>query len=179
MNTFTIVGCGDSAKGWVKRGIAIGSNDCEKFGQGVDHLILANHPAKFKQRLHTIKKSKAEIWCSSARVWKQIFPACRQIDRVTAFNQRIVGGFIYTSRTTPIMCLSMAVKMGAKEVIMWGVDMINHHAFRRGVKAGDQEIVVYKKFITAMRTQGINVYLGSHGTALDNFIPLWEPNIVP
>jgi len=171
---FTIVGCGDSAKSWTPIGTSIGSNDCEKWGRGVDHLILANHPGKFKNgRLNIIKRTKAQVHTTSRRLWQQNLPCCLQLNRVVSFNTRLLNGFIYTSSTTPIMCMSLAIRMGATELILWGVDMLNHHAYYQGSKLGNREIGVYHKFFQACTAKGIKVYLGAHGTAFDKTLPLW------
>lgn len=170
----TVVGCGDSAKHWIRRGIVIGSNDCEKWNKPVDILILANHPSKFKERLSTIKKSKAKVMTTSTKNWKPIFPNCEQITRTTSFNRKIVNGFIYTSQTTPIMCLSLAIKLGAREIILWGCDMISHKVFKRGTKKGDREISQYLKFFKDCERIGVKVYLGANNTAFDSYLPLYH-----
>lgn len=173
MSLFTVIGCGESARNWVRNGVVIGSNDCEKFGKPVDYLVLANAPNKFKDRLRTIKESKAKVLVTSKTAWNKVFPTCEQITRYTQFNTRITGGFIYTSRTTPIMCLSLAIRMGAKQIVMWGVDMVNHHAYRRGTKQGELEIAIYNKFIKQAGVQGIKIWRGAEGTVFDNTLPLW------
>jgi hypothetical protein len=171
---YTVVGCGDTAKDWVPNGVSIGSNDCEKFGRGVNYLVLANHPGKFKaDRIKTIKASKAKVLTTSQSKWKAIFPMCTQLQRVVAFNVRLIEGFVYTARTTPIMCVSLAIRMGATTVILWGVDMRTHHAYYEGSKRGNAEIALYKRFFAACKVAGVDIYLGSHGTAFDKVLPLW------
>ena len=174
MGTFTIVACGESAQGWTPRGTCIGSNDCEKFGQPVDILILANHPDKFKERINIIKKSKATVRSNTPQTWRKMFPNVEKISRMVFFHKRILPGFTYTSKTTPIMCISTAINMGAKEVILYGVDMLTHHSFRRGVKHGDFEIATYLKFFKEMERLGIKVFLGAKGSAFDNSLPIYE-----
>lgn len=173
MSLFTIVGCGDSAKNWQPNGVSIGSNDCEKFGKPVDYLVLANAPHRFKERLATIKKSKAKVMVTSKPAWQSIFPNCEQIYRTTAYNQRVLGGFIYTARTTPIMCFSLALRLGATEIIMWGVDMVNHKTYRLGTKQGDLEIATYKRFFEQAKKLGIKTWIGKGGTVFDSYLPTW------
>lgn len=171
---YTIVGCGDSATGWIPNGTSIGSNDCEKFGRGVDHLLLANHPGKFRsERLAVIKRTTAQVWCTSRGQWVGLLPLAQQLTRAVSFSGYIRAGFVYTSATTPIMCMSMAINKGARQLVLWGVDMITHHAYRKGTKYGDREIGVYEKFFAACRKIKVEVYIGSHGTAFDKSLPLW------
>lgn len=169
----TVVACGESAKNWIPRGKTIGSNDCEKFGKPVDILILANHPSKFKERLNTIKKSKAKVMTTSTKAWRPIFPTCELITRTTSFNRKIVKGFVYTSQTTPIMCLSLAIRLGATEIVMYGCDMQTHKVYNKGTKKGDREISTYLRFFYDCKRIGVNVWLGANGTAFDNVLPIY------
>lgn len=170
---FTIVGCGESARNWMPNGISIGSNDCEKFGKPVDYLILANIPRKFGDRLNTIKKTKAKVMVTSLNEWKQIFPNCEKIQRVTSFNKLIMKGYVQTSSTTPIMCMSMAVRMGAKTLILWGVDFLTHGSYRVGTKSGDREIEKYLRYFRACKEKGIEVYRGADGSVFDKVLPIY------
>ncbi len=169
---YTIVASGESASGWIPRGTCVGSNDCERFGKPVDILILVNKPGKFGERIHTIKKSKAKVLTNSVAQWKPYFPNCEKIQRLISFNKLILKNFIYSSKTSPIICLSLAIKMGATEIIMWGVDFMNHK-YNQGTKNGALEIDLYKRFFKQLELKGIKVYLGANGTAFDNFLPLW------
>jgi hypothetical protein len=174
---FTVVACGDSAKNWIPRGTSIGSNDCEKFGKPVDYLIVANSPVRFsKERMEIIKKSKAKFFSHDMKRWRTMFPNGEQLTKITFFNTRILPGYVYTSVTTPIMCVSMAIRMGAKEVVIWGMDMKSHHTYSEGTKKGDHEIMVYKKFFTECKRLGIKIWIGSLGTAFDGFLPVYPAN---
>lgn len=170
---FTVVASGESAQHFERHGTVIGSNDCEKWGKPVDILILVNSPHKFKERIHTIKKSKAKVLTNSVANWKPYFQNCEKISRLISFNKLILKNFVYSSQTTPIICLSLAIKMGAKEIIMWGVDFKNHAHFREGTKSGSREIDVYKRFFKECNRIGVKVYLGANNTAFDNTLPLW------
>lgn len=171
---FTVVASGESAKDWIPRGTCIGSNDVNKWGKEVDILILANHPGKFKERLNIIKKSKAKLLVTNVNAWKPIFQNCERIQRLISFNKLILKNFVYSSQTTPIICLSLAIKMGAKEIVLWGCDMLTHRVWRKGTKSGDREIEVYKRFFKQCEKIGVNVYLGANGTAFDSYLPLYE-----
>lgn len=77
------------------------------------------------------------------------------------------------SQTSPIIAISYAIKMGAKEIILYGVDFLNHRKWSRGTKSGDREIKVYCKFFAECERIGVKVYLGSNGTAFDLMLPLY------
>jgi len=170
----TVVACGDSAKGWIPRGTTIGSNDVLKWGTPVDYLILCNSPLKFKpERLSIIKKTKAKVLVTSVNHWKPIFPSCERIQKMTSFNKMIVKGFVQTSVTSPIMCLGLALRFGATEVIIYGVDFKNHSSYSQGTKRGDQEIEKYKRYFKEMNRLGVKVWRGADGSVFDNYLPLW------
>lgn len=171
--TYTVIASGDSAKDWVRRGTAIGVNDCLKFGRDTDILILVNAPGKFKERLNVIKKSKAKVLTNSVSMWKPYFPQCQKIERLISFNSKILKNFVYMSQTSPIIALSLAIKMGATEIIMWGVDFLTHKKWAKGTKAGDREVRVYEKFFKECERIGVKVYLGANGTAFDGVLPVY------
>lgn len=172
--TWTVIASGNSAKGWIPRGTVIGVNDCEKWGKPVDILILVNAPGKFNDRLNVIKKSKAKVLTNSVHMWKPYFPNCHKIERLISFNSKILKNFVYMSQTSPIIAISYAIKQGAKEIIIWGVDFLNHRKWSKGTKAGDREIKVYCKFFAECERIGVKVYLGSEGTAFDQSLPLYS-----
>jgi len=70
--------------------------------------------------------------------------------------------------------MSLAIRMGAKRLILWGVDMMSHHAYYQGSKRGDSEIALYKRFFVECKRIGVEVYLGAEGTAFDKTLPLWQ-----
>jgi hypothetical protein len=172
--TFTVVGCGNSAQNWVPNGPSIGCNDCEKFGNGVDYLVLVNSPNKFKHRINTILRTKAQVLTNMPGTWIKHFSKDRLTQiRLSPFVVRVRPGMIYSSGTTPIICMSVAIAKGATKIILWGVDMVNHQTFRIGVKKGDQEISVYRKFFKEVKLLGIEVFRGADGTCFDNDLSLW------
>lgn len=169
----TILGCGSSGKEWVRRGMVVGSNDCGKWGRPVDVLVLANSIHKFGDRIKTIKKHEGEVFATTQKYWKEVFPRVQGI-KYTAFVSHIRKGMIYSARTTPIICCSLAIKLGATELILYGVDMLNHKVFARGTKRGNHEIATYVNFFKACEKIGVKVFLGATGTAFDNNLPLYE-----
>jgi len=169
----TIVASGQSAEHWIRRGTVIGVNDCEKWGKPVDILILVNAPGKFKERLNIIKKSKAKVLTNSVSPWKPYFPNCEKIERLISFNKLILKNFVYHSQTSPIIAISYAIKQGAKEIILYGIDFVSHRIWRAGTKAGDREINVYKRFFKECERIDVNVWRGADGTAFDSVLPLY------
>lgn len=169
---YTVVASGDSAKNWIPRGTTIGVNDALKWGRDTDILILVNAPGKFKERLDIIKKSKAKVLTNSVNMWRPYFPNCQKIERLISFNAKILKNFVYMSQTSPIIAISYAIKQGAKEIILYGVDFVNHRKWSKGTKAGDREIKIYCKFFAECERIGVKICLGALETAFDDILPL-------
>jgi hypothetical protein len=172
----SIIGCGISAKGWFKVpcDLSIGVNDMLKFGHQPDQLVLINFERKFTHdRLKTILATKAKRVWTHTSTWKRHFPHADVI-KLTQFNGNVRNDLIYSSKTSPMVAISLAVKQGASEIIIWGVDMINHPAYRKATKHGDYEINQYLKFFQQLNKRGIKVYRGADNTAFDFVLPLYQ-----
>lgn len=178
----SIIGCGSSGKDWANAhcDLSIGVNDMYKFGYHPDWLVVVNMPSKFEgQRLRTIQQTQPTRFLThSIRAWAQKGVSKPEyIKNLTGFHTRVTmirQGFIYTSKTSPIVAMSLAFNEGAKEVILWGVDFKDHSKYREGTSAGNKEIAVYRKFIELLDKKGVKTYLGSSGSALEKWIPIYE-----
>jgi hypothetical protein len=184
----SIIGCGDSAKEWFKTpcDLSIGVNDCFKFGHHPDTLLIINSPVKFEptrkngynDRLHTIKKTKPKKFVTNDREsWKRYFPNAEEIV-LRPFHKYLRKDQICYSKTSPFVALSYAFKLGAKDIILWGVDMIDHHIYRKGTREGDFEMLEMLKFIALLNNEGVRVWIGNSQTAWNNYLRVWEPAIV-
>lgn len=173
--TTAIIGCGQSAQHWgeSKFDLSIGCNDAGKWGYSLDQLVIVNFKSKFdKTRLETILKTKAKVFIHTS-TWKKDIPSANTI-KLTLFNGKVRDGFIYHSKTSPFVAISLAVKQGANDIVLYGIDMLNHKAYRQGTRAGDYEIKTYLKFFEELKKQGVRVWLGTTGSCFDNVLPLFK-----
>lgn len=174
--TISIVACGSSAEGWNKvpcdRSISV--NDSWKWGHPTTDLLVANQPLKFPQhRLNIIKASIPKRFWSQLSSWSTYFPNMAHI-RLTSWD-----GHLYPERldtfshadTSPFIAISMAYKFGAKDIILWGVDMVDHHIYHAGNMQLKTEIKRYHAMIEALDKEGVKVWLGAPGSALN--LPVW------
>jgi hypothetical protein len=172
----SVIGCGQSAIEWYRTpcNLSIGCNDMLKFGHQPDQLVLVNFEHKFSpDRLKTILKTKAKVWTHTS-TWKKAFPNAEVI-RLTPFNGHVRQGLIYSLRTSPVVAISLAVKQGATDIVLFGVDFLNHKSIRTGTRAGDHEVKCYLKLFQRLNEKGINVHVGAAGSCFDNQLPLWQP----
>lgn len=176
----SIVACGSSAQDWhkVPCDLSIGVNDMMKFGAQPNQLVLINFQRKFdKQRLDTILKTRPDKVWTHTSTWQKHFSNAVVI-RLSTFNGYVRDGLIYSSKTSPMVAVSLAVRQGAKEIILWGIDMLTHRVYKKGTKEGDYEIKNYLKFFEEIRKRGIKVWRGADGSAFDLQLPLYEKVLV-
>lgn len=179
----SIVGCGDSAKEWFNTpcDFSVGVNDCVKFGHEVDYLVVVNSPSKFnpvqkngyQNRFKTITDSKPkQFFCHNSN-WRPYFPNAEML-AMRSFIGQYKKGRIYHTKTSPFVAITLAVNMGATELIIWGVDMINHHKFSEGKRDFNTELDYYRLLFEQLDNYGIKVWLGNDNTVLKQYLPLYK-----
>lgn len=174
MSTYTIVGCGESAKNWIPSGHSIGVNDSWKWGKPTDSLLCCNRPTNFNQdRLEVITKSTPKTFYTHKSNWAYAFPDWKKINMVCWYGT-LYRPQVYFSNTSPFIALSLAFHLGATEIIMWGCDMKDHKLWNYNNPETAKEVARYMELIKEMELQGCKVYLGTEGTAFDNLIPIYE-----
>lgn len=176
----SIVGCGQSASEWFKTpcDLSIGVNDMFKFGVHPDQLVIINFERKFtSDRLKTILSTRPKKVWTHTSTWTKHFTNAAVI-KLSPFNGYVRDGMIYSSKTSPIVALSLAVHQGATDIIIWGIDFISHAAYKKGTKQGDYEVKTYLRFFDQLEKRKIKVWRGADGTAFDLQLPLYEKVLV-
>jgi len=173
-----VVACGDSADGWhkVPCDLSIAVNDAFKWGHPADWLLVCNWPMKFtSHRLNIIKNSTPKQFFSSVDQWSTWFPNMVKI-RLSSWDGHLYKDrpdFFTSSHTSPIIAMSMAYKQGAKDIILWGVDFVDHGTFNPENPQTKTEVRTYKAMCEALKKEGVNVWLGAKGSLLEEFLPIW------
>lgn len=186
----SVIGCGDSAKEWFKTpcDLSIGVNDANKFGHEVNYLVVVNSPLKFfpsvknghVDRLKTITDSKPERFFCHSSNWKPYFPKYELLSMRT-----FIGSYrkdrIYSSKTSPFVAITLAASLGAKDIILFGVDMLNHERFSAQASPKNRpdfitELGYYRMLFEQLAQNGIKVWIGSENTVLKDILPLYESN---
>ena len=185
--TVSIVACGDSAKEWYKVpcDLSIGVNDCLKFGHEVNHLVVVNSPIKFHpmlkngyvDRLKIITNSKPQRFFCHDHRWKAYFPQAELLG-MRSYNGTIRPGRIYSSRTSPFVAITLAASLGAKDIILWGIDMLTHHTYKPGKKEFESEFFLYRSMFDELKKLGVNVWLGNNETVLKDHVPVYWASTV-
>lgn len=175
----SVVACGDTASEWhkVKCDLSIGVNDAFKFGYPTDYLLCCNWPQKFPaHRLNIIKASRPITFYSNVEQWRAFFPGMVKI-RLNSWD-----GHLYPTRrdefsssnSSPFIATSMAYKAGAKDIILWGVEFVNHAVLHKDNPQTKNELRMWKGLVAALNGEGVNVWLGKEGSLLEEFVPVWS-----
>lgn len=179
----SIIGCGNSAKEWFNtpRDLSIGVNDCFKFGYQVDYLMCLNAPWKFQarkengyqDRLSVIKQSKPQKFITCLEEWKKHFGDYAEMVNPRLFGKHLVKGNLYHAKTSPFCAMSYAFNLGAKDIILWGVDFLDHGTLKPGMRDTEFEIEEYVRFADLIEKQGTKVWIGNSDTALNKHFEVW------
>jgi hypothetical protein len=182
--TFTIVGCGDSSQNWTPNGYSIGVNDAFKFGKQTDALVICNRPSTFsKDRLDIILSSKPKDFYSHKSNWSEYFPNWKKV-RLHTWNGSLHdfrpsdGPTAYSSDTSPIIAITLAYNLGAKDIILWGVQFLDHHIFNTTNPNTKREVQAYAQVIACLKEKGVNVYLGTRPSALETYLEVYDERTV-
>jgi len=179
--TIHILACGSSAKNYKGQLPCIGVNDAGKWGYTIDHLLVLNEPNKFTaERLEVIKNTRAIFITNTPNQWVRVLG-----HNVDEFNsrkwsasnriQKISKNYLYHSKTSPFAAISLAYSWECDEIVLWGVDMVDHRTYSPKGSIGEftNEYNAFKTFSMALNDVGVKVYLGNEGSNL-KFLPIWS-----
>ena len=174
-----VIGCGESAARWNGQGFSIGVNDCFRYHK-TNYILCINAPNKFsRERLDIIKNSRPEKFFAHNMEWKQYQPNFEFIGEHKLkpfYSGHIDGKSIYYSKTSPFSAISLARNMGAKTIILWGVDFKTHRHYSPGSGYLKAELKSYEFFIESLERVGTKVYQGCEGSELK--LPVYEASRV-
>lgn len=170
----SVVAVGESGHDWHKtpHDYSIGVNDCQKWNHPVNELLIINSPKSFTPaRLETIKSTKFDKVLTHSGTWDNIFPQNERI-RLQSFSKHLKKGHVYSSKTSPFVALSLAFNLGAMDVILHGVDLVNHSAIKD--KLLNYEIRQIQNFTRMMADQGTKTWLAKDYGALTKILNVWN-----
>lgn len=173
--TVNIIACGESAKHYDGSGRSIGVNDACRFKQP-ETLVILNTPNQFTEdRMLWIKKTETkDIYSNTPSSWERVIGKS-----IEPFNSELwhkLGKYqhkLYHSKTSPFAAISLAAYQGYSDIIIWGVDFVNHKVYKPGNGHYMQEYDAYKSFVDQLSKVNINVWRGHNSGNLD-FIPVWQ-----
>lgn len=170
-DTCHILGLGPSIKHFKPDGnLTIGCNDIFRICP-VDFLIVVSvlpadrndivwrsRPKKLLSFLPAWASHPAYEYMGILHPWRQ--------DRKNPMNK----GMIYHSNNTPFIQASYAFNMGYKNIVLWGVDLMDHPLLRD--QALEKTWTDFKQLQAAFLENDCSMYLGSSGSVLS--LPPWS-----
>jgi len=179
MKTCFIIGCGETGKYMpvLDSVTVIGVNDAAKFGKPIDILLFINRPRHFNERselehltrLEVIKSTKPKkvVTLPSLLVeWSTWFTGNIELITVTRWRKQIRPNETYHVDSSPFTAMSYAFNQGYTEIVLWGVDFINH----RYLKA-ETSSPAFSQFAMEAGKLGCKIYKGHHNQKLN--LPIW------
>lgn len=166
--TINVCGLGPSIKEYDGSGISIGVNDVWRHVP-TTYLLVVNNLSRWPDRHKYVVESKPEI------LWSQIgtyasHPAYRFIGSWQRWSVGTVPkpGTQYSSNNSTFMAAARAKKMGATEIILWGVDFENHKDING--KILERAVSDFVTFAEAVKKQGCTIRLGTQYGALKGLL---------
>lgn len=168
--TYTIQGCGQTGEAWDGTGLAIGVNDCFKFGKRTSILLICNHRSKFPEsRIEIIKQHNPTKFYTDSNSWRYIFPNFTQVMlRSWDGILRKESNRLQHADSSPFIAMSLAYNLGATKMVLYGVDFNDHHYISAG--KAKMEIRQYRQLTEVLRSKGVKVFLGAPGSLLEEFL---------
>lgn len=172
--TINILGCGESTKQYHGHGMSIGVNDCLKHGHKPNLLGIWNHRNKFTpDRVSTIIKTNPIKLYTDTDSWDKYFPDIVKVKlRSWDGHVRKEPDRLAHAHTSPFIAMSLAYNLGATKIVLWGADFITHGTWSKSNPQMSIELRQYRQFTDALRREGVRVYLGAHGSLLEEFLTI-------
>lgn len=173
MEACNILGCGQTATNWDGSGYSIGVNDVGKYGIKTDRLIVVNSLTKWQDRRKIVLDSRPKDGLYSQIASFTHHPNYKHIGSMQRWKEGLLKkGVLYHSSSSPFIALSMAHNMGFKEIVLWGVDMVDHPNLKNNTLR--KELRMFETFCKALLKEGTKVYIGTSFGALKDILPVWK-----
>lgn len=175
--TIEILGLGETLKNYRPNGnTTIGCNDIWKYHK-TKVIVCCDPPIRFSpDRINTIRNSFPVKFLTTRHEWKGIvfnyhlFKLTLGRGNLKNFND---PELVCHSNNSAFMAAHIAFKMGAKKIILHGVDFTNHHALslehnlKRAIK--DFELLGIE-----LKKHGVSLCVSSHASELSTVLPVFH-----
>lgn len=173
--TIHVLGLGDSLEYYnPDNNITIGVNDIHKYIK-TDYVVCVDHMTAFsKDRLETILKTRCKGFYSQIVDWGLVIPNFKLIEFNTGRGllQELDNDKFCYSNNSPFVACILAYKLGAKNIVLHGVDLIDHPHIKGNSK--EKALLDYKNLNKAFNSRGVNLFVGSKDTNLISFLSVYK-----
>ena len=182
MKTINVLGLGPSLPHYKPdSNITIGVNDIWKHHK-TEYVVCVDVPKRFdKQRLKTIIECRPiEFFTCYPRDWNGLRD-------ISGLRLAPIRGSVYTLTDKKQICFSnnsafvatvMAYHLGAKLIILHGVDFTGHKDLSEPI-IQKRAIGDFVKLFFALDTLGVKLMVGSNDSLLSSKMPIWSSKTNP
>lgn len=154
----------------------IGVNDIWAKVQ-TEMVVCIDRPEKFTAtRLDVIKNCTPKIFFSYLNNWKESKKnsyywkaPIKGIEKGEVFKE----GVIYHSVHSPFVACNIAYLLGAKNIVMYGVDFLSHSKLK-GLNAISKIVSDFNWLNENLKKRGVNLYIGHSASRLSESLPVWS-----
>jgi len=166
-----VLGLGETLNHYQNDGsTTIGVNDIQRY-HSTDYVVCVDHTTVFNaERLQGIKNSKCIGFYTQLEDWNNLV----QNVNIIEFNRGrgLIDGldsdrFCYSNNSPYVACI-LAYKLGAKKIVLWGVDF-NDHPHLNG-SAREKSFRDYKELQKALNKRGVSIYCGHEDSYLSTIL---------
>ena len=166
-----ILGLGETLNHFKEDGnITIGVNDIHSRFK-TDYVVCVDHPSVFdSKRFHSIASTKCKGFYSQVNDWREVVKPFNLIEFNNGrglLHELDNDKFCYSNNSPYVACI-LAYKLGAKEIVLWGVDF-NDHPHING-NSRDKAINDYKELNKEFKKRGVKLVIGHKDSSLFNMI---------
>ena len=157
--------------------VSIGVNDVNKFfpDTPADYLVCVDLPSIFTpERQRTIIESVHKKFFTHLSEWSKLVQRC-QLFKLDKFPGCLEGldtkDVVSYSNNSAFVATVIAYKMGATDIVLYGVDFVNHHHLSR-TDVLKKQILDFKNLYDALQKRGVKLSVCSQYSELSKCIPV-------
>lgn len=153
--------------------ITIGVNDIHSTVK-TDYVVCVDSKKAFaKDRLKDIEGSKCKGFYSQLDEWSNIEKFQKmELAKVRGSLEEIDTDKFCYSICSPFVACVLAYKLGAKRIVLWGVDFMSHPKIKDSRR--DRALKDFKALDIELRKKGVKMYVGDSLSYLSTFLPVWS-----
>lgn len=153
-----VLGLGESIHDFKEyEGYRIGVNDIYRYTY-CDRVIVVNSFAKLKERGAYIDLCRPVDGLWTHMGIYSTHPCYRKL-KIQHWNGVFSDKKVFSGKSSPFIALTMAVTMGFKEIVLWGVDFKTHSVIKDKTKL--VELNNFEQYCTSAKKIGVSIFKGS------------------
>jgi hypothetical protein len=170
--TIHVIGKGESKEFFKHDGnITIGVNDVNKWIK-TDHIVVVDPMCNHKEGHRTYKNSNAMFWSQNEdnRNYVKNFTLIELARGRGVLDEFDSNRFVY-SITSPFVAVHLAYKLGAKNIVMWGVDFNTHPNFDTD-SLRNRALKDFGNLRKKLNERGVKFYVGHEMSMFSSILPV-------